>query len=314
MTEFSRGEFLKMLIAGVPGILFPTILNASPFPKGNKYPVTIFSKHLQWLNYKDMAALAKKMGFDGVDLTVRPGGHVLPENAEKDLPRAVNAIHDKGIKVYSITTNITDPDDILSTRIISTASELGIKYYRMGWFKYKDATNVENKLVHIRSAFQKLEELNRKYNIHGAYQNHAGNYFGAGCFDLWYLLKDLDPAYIGCQYDIRHATVERPESWPVSLELLAPYIKTIDIKDFKWKLTGEKPRAINTPLGEGVVDFDRFFSLLKKFNIEAVSSLHIEYDAGGSEHGSEKLSISKEEFVQLVKKDLGYLNNLVKIL
>lgn len=219
MTEFSRGEFLKMLIAGIPGILFPIVLNASPFLKGIKHPVTIFSKHLQWLNYNDMAALAKKMGFDGVDLTVRPGGHVLPENAEKDLPRAVNAIRDKGLEVYSITTNITDPDDI------------------------------------------------------------------------------------------RHATVEQPESWPVSLELLAPYIKTIDIKDFKWKLKGEKNRAINTPLGEGVVDFDKFFSLLKKFNIEAVSSLHIEYDAGGSEHGSEKLSISKEEFVQLVKKDHNFLDN-----
>jgi hypothetical protein len=33
-----------------------------------------------------MAKAATEIGFDGVDLTVRPKGHVLPDNVEKDLP------------------------------------------------------------------------------------------------------------------------------------------------------------------------------------------------------------------------------------
>ena len=41
--------------------------------------IHIFSKHLQFLIYKDMAEAAAEMGFDGIDLTVRPNGHVLPE-------------------------------------------------------------------------------------------------------------------------------------------------------------------------------------------------------------------------------------------
>ena len=33
-----------------------------------------------------MAEVVAENGFDGADLTVRPGGQVLPENVEKDLP------------------------------------------------------------------------------------------------------------------------------------------------------------------------------------------------------------------------------------
>ena len=44
-----------------------------------------------------MAAVAKEIGFDGVELTVRPKGHVLPENARRDLPKAVAAIKEHGL-------------------------------------------------------------------------------------------------------------------------------------------------------------------------------------------------------------------------
>ena len=44
-----------------------------------KMKICVFSKHLQWLNYTDMAMAAAEMGFDGVDLSVRAKGHVLPE-------------------------------------------------------------------------------------------------------------------------------------------------------------------------------------------------------------------------------------------
>jgi hypothetical protein len=51
----------------------------------------VFSKCLQWLDYPGMAGITAEAGFDGVDLTVRAGGHVLPERVEEDLPKAVEA-------------------------------------------------------------------------------------------------------------------------------------------------------------------------------------------------------------------------------
>ena len=98
--------------------------------------IFIFSKHLQWLSYKQTAETAKNIGFDGIDLTVRPDGHVLPENAEKDLPEAVSAIRKAGIIIDTITTAITSIETPNAENIVRTAGELGVKQYRMGWIKY----------------------------------------------------------------------------------------------------------------------------------------------------------------------------------
>ncbi len=59
--------------------------------------ISVFSKCLQWLDYSGMAAITAEAGFDGVDLTVRQGGHVLPERVEEDLPMAVEAATKAGI-------------------------------------------------------------------------------------------------------------------------------------------------------------------------------------------------------------------------
>ena len=52
----------------------------------------LFSKHLPDLGWSDLGRAVKESGFDGVDLTVRAKGHVLPERAAADLPRAIDAI------------------------------------------------------------------------------------------------------------------------------------------------------------------------------------------------------------------------------
>jgi hypothetical protein len=73
-----------------------------------------------------------------------------------------------------------------------------------------------------------------KYNIHGAYQNHYGGPVGGAIWDLYELLRDFDPTYVGCQYDIRHAVAEGGYVWKVGLKLIAPWVKCTVLKDFHW--------------------------------------------------------------------------------
>ena len=49
----------------------------------------MFSKHFPELKYDELGKTCKDLGFAGIDLTVRPKGHVLPERVADDLPRAV---------------------------------------------------------------------------------------------------------------------------------------------------------------------------------------------------------------------------------
>lgn len=276
------------------------------------FSINVFSKSLHWLDYAGTAALAAEAGFDGVDLTVRPNGHVVPERVAEDLPKAVEAIKKAGLKVHMITTAITKADEPHTEAILKTAGSLGIAYYRMGWIEYDGKTGMEENLKAIREQLAKLAALNKKYKIHGGYQNHSGANFGSAVWDLWMNTKDLDPNYIGSQYDILHASVEGANSWPLGLKLVRSHVKTMDIKDYAWTKTDKGWKAEVVPLGEGMIDYKKYLGYIKEYNIAGPFSIHFEYDFGGAENGSKTTTMKREEFVVKMKKDVTTLKGWLK--
>lgn len=311
-NTISRRNFAKLSALGLgtlPLMGFNnTLFNSTMKPKDG-IEISLFSKHLQFLNYNEMAAAAAEMGFDGLDLTVRPNGHVLPERVVDDLPEAVAAMKKYGINPGMMTTNVWDATNQEEKSVLETASNLGITHYRTGWLKYpEDRTIKESQTIYGQQA-KELELLNKDLGLIGCYQNHAGNHVGAPIWDLPTILEATNNEHMGCQYDIRHAVVEGGNSWELGLRLIRPFIKTIVIKDFKWGIVDGKWKPINTPLGEGMIDFDRYFSLLKKYKINVPISLHLEYDLGGAEHGANNITMDKKEVFGIMKKDLEYLKN-----
>ena len=92
--------------------------------------VHIFSKLLQFLDCKEAGEIAAELGFSGIDLTVRPKGHVLPELVKTDLPKAILDIKNAGSSCKLISTNIESVDNPLDVDIIHSAAKEGIEYYR----------------------------------------------------------------------------------------------------------------------------------------------------------------------------------------
>jgi len=308
----TRRNFIKTTAAGVAGV---SITNRTiddwfnPFQYGSRH-FHAFTKCLQFLDYDEMAEVLARNGFDGADLTVRPGGQVLPENVESDLPKVMKALKKAGIGSDMIVTNITDADHPNTRPILKTMANLGIKYYRMGYIDYNPKISIPENLDRFKTVFKKLEKLNHSYNVTANYQNHSGDRVGGPVWDLYYLIKDCDPQYMGIQYDIRHATVEGSMSWPLGMKLLAPWIQTTDIKDFIWNKNENGEWIIqNVPLGEGIVDFKKYFELYKSLQIEAPVSIHFEYDLGGAEHGQKEISMRLDKIESLMKKDLMLLKN-----
>lgn len=306
-----RREFVfKTAAAGMLASAFPaSLLQGSRGHKGGSEPqICIFSKHLQWLGYREMAQVAAEIGFTGIDLTVREGGHVLPENVKKDLPLAVEQVRAAGLEVPMITTGITDPSDPLTSDILETAGKLGISLYRTGWYKYQKRVPALESVKQARKHLTELQGMNEANHIAASYQNHAGLYMGSSGWDLLKIIEGLDPRWTGVQFDIRHAMVEGPDTWPIFLEILAPYINSLDIKDFTWKGAGV-PKLLNVPLGEGMVPFGEYLEELKHYNISAPFSMHYEYPLGGAEHGDSELGISLKKFMKLVGSDLQYFRS-----
>lgn len=327
-ANISRKQFIRnsaIAVAGIP--LGLSDLNAASLTQtgglpgkaglsnatnsaAGKLSISIFSKHLHWLNYKDMAALSAQMGYDGVDLTVRKDGHVLPENVTTDLPKAVEAIRNAGLEVYTITTDIRTAEEQYTAAILKTAAALGIKNYRMGWYAYT-GKGIPEDLETFKKDLKGLAAINERYQIHGDYENHTER-FGGPIWDLWLVLKDLDPKWIGVQFDIRHATVDGAEAWPNNLELVHKYLGSITVKDFHWEKKDNKWSMQNVALGEGMVGFKKYFKLLKQYGFNKPISQHFEYPIGGAESGANKLSIPKEEVISHMQKDLQTLKGWIK--
>lgn len=266
----------------------------------------VFSKHLQFLNYQDMAEAAANIGFDGIDLTVRRKGHVSPQRVEDDLPKAVDAIKSAGLLADMMATDVNNALDSLHRRVLRTAADQGIEWYRLGYVSFSDDP-IPKRLLELNEQMKHLARFNKMLGITGAYQNHAGTRVGAAIWDIWHLLADLEPDAMGCQYDIRHAVVEGGTSWKTGLKLIRPKINCIVLKDFIWKQVDGKWKVVNVPLGEGMVDFDAYFKILKTFDLNVPVSIHFEYDLGGAEHGAREVSTAQRKIVfEAMKRDVQF--------
>lgn len=305
----SRRSFIKVASLASTAVLAGVnpLLGGNYSAVSSEKKVYIFSKHLQWLGFEEMALLARDIGFDGIDLTVRPNGHIIPERVKEDLPKAVKVIKAAGLAVDRMTTAITDPDDLLTIDILETAAELGIKNYRLGWFAYNSEFTIEENIEQFHQKLQKLAGLNQKLGLSAAYQNHAGEMAGGPVWDMGLMLDGIDPKLVGIRYDIRHATVEGGTSWPLGMKFIANKINSFDVKDFIWQKSEGKWKPYNIPLGDGMVEFERYSSLIKELNINGDFTLHLEYPIGGAEHGALKLSCSPEVVIAAMKKDLETL-------
>lgn len=306
----TRRNFVKK--AASASMAFPFLL--APLPtfssQESNLDISIFSKHLQFLDVKGAAQIAAELGFDGLDLTVRPKGHILPENVSTDLEAAVKSIKEAGSTCKMMTTAIEKASNPEDQTLIRVAGNSGIEYYRSNWFKYLDDTSMTASLDMYSNEIQQLGELNRQCGIVGCYQNHAGTKIGGSFWELHMLLDSVDKNYFGVQFDIRHAVAEGTYSWENGLRLLHENIKTIVLKDFKWAKKDGKWSLINVPIGEGIVDFNAYFKLLKSYGLKPPASLHLEYPLGGAEKGRYAISIDKDLVYDAMRKDLKNIRYL----
>lgn len=298
----SRREFLTLACSSAfaANIEFPsppTDLKAVEF-NGS---LCLFSKHLPTMSLEQLSGTVKRIGFDGIDLTVRPGGHVLPERAAEDLPKAVAAIKAEGLAVPMITTGLTSASDPTAKPILSTAGNLGIPFFKPGYYKY-EFKNVRRELEKFGVEFSALVELGKQSGIQCGFHNHEGN-IGAPLWDVTTVIDRLDPKWAGYYFDVRHAVVEGGGGgWKIATNLVAPRLKMIAVKDFYWEKTAKGWRIVNCPLGEGMVDWRQYFKLLRQANFHGPVSLHLEYEIPGATEAAKE-----ENTLAAAQRDLEFL-------
>ena len=250
----------------------------------------------------------KELGYDALDLTVRPGGHIEPAQVADALPKAVELIHAAGLAAPMITAGIVDIRTPHAEAVIKTASGLGIKRYRWGGFRYDTSKAIPKQIDEFRALSKDLAALNKQYGVCAMYHTHSGpGQFGASMWDIWSVLRDLDNDAVSVNLDLAHATIEGGlGGWINSTRLLTPMTRGVALKDFHWEKNAKGKWDVRwCPMGEGMVNTVQFLKMIKAAGFTGPVQLHMEYDElGGADQGKRTMTISRDEFVRLAKRDV----------
>jgi sugar phosphate isomerase/epimerase len=297
---WSRREILMAAAASVA--VSSTDARADNKP-ASKPVLCLFSKHLPHLGYQDLARTLRDLGIPGVDLTTRPGGHVLPERAAEDLPKAFEALTSGGIQMPMITTGLTSLRDPAARPTLQTAGRLKIPFWKPGYYRYRDVSKLEETLQEVKRDIEGLAALGQHAGIRGGFHNHSGTYVGAAMWDHWWILRDTDPQAMAFYFDPCHATIEGGSGgWEIGFHRLAGRIHMVSIKDFYWEKKDGKWEVRMCPLGEGMVNFPKFFQMLAASGFSGPLSLHIEYEVDAPTEAARR-----EKELAAIQKDFAYM-------
>ena len=317
-NEISRREFLQAssatLVAGAVGLSGWPANAAEATPRAPfRGTLCLFSKPVPQLSWSELARNAKQAGFEGIDLTVRPEGHVLPERVVTDLPKAVAAIRAEGLEVPMISTALVDVADPTAEPILETAGHLKIPYVKPGYYFYKFVDVVEERNQAGRK-FRDLVALAEQHQIQVGYHNHT-DYIGEALWDIAPVMESLDPRWSGYYFDLGHASVNLGENgWKVATNLVIPRLKMVSAKDFTWKSRGpHKWHAEPCPMGQGITPWREFLETLAQSNFHGPISLQQEFIIPGVTD-NQGIALSRAVVPQVMasaKTNLDYLKSLL---
>ncbi len=259
-----------------------------------------FTKMLKELDVRGLIAFCKDVGLDGVDLAVRQGYPVNPDNAATALPDAAKAFADAGLTIGLVTadTGLNDAESKAAKSLFAACALAGVPAIKIGYFPYKPPVDDAIQAARARlSGFAKLAEATK---VKACCHTHSGSYLGNNAASLRLLLQDLDPHHVGAFLDTGHTAVNG-SPFRLEMDLLRPWVSLLAIKDMLWEKdkAGWKYRVV--PAGDGIVSWAEVGQAVKEAKFSGTISLHGEYE---TKDFAERKELAKRELA-LLKKQLA---------
>lgn len=274
--------------------------------------LVMFSKMLQEFTVAEAGDIIKDIGLDGLDLTVRPGGHILPENVETDLPRAVETLRGKGLSVPMITTGLESAEDPAAEATFRTAAACGIPALKLGYWQVREFGTMRAKIAEAKEALVGINALAEKHGVSANIHSHSGDFLSACAPVVWMLIEPYDPRCIGAYPDLAHIGLEGGRSgWKQALDILGDRINIVGVKN--GGLFPTKDEEGNTrwqgrvvPVWEGLTPFPAAFGYLKQLGFDGPCTFHSEYKGGFSFR-----DLSTDELIEQTRKDVEYVRGVL---
>ncbi len=268
----------------------------------------MFSKHLDMLglSLQKVGETMKDIGLDGIDLTVRPGGRIEPENVDNQLPKAVALLEQLGLSVGLLTTNITSIHSPYAEETFAAAAECGVPALKLGYWHYTNPKEFWTQFEWAQTKLTGLQSMALDYGVTANVHIHSGPYVSALAPVLYMLLDGMDPNGVGAYIDTGHMYIEGGfDGWRQGMIMLAPYINLVALKGYSFVTeTDENGKLVHARkmLGfeEAAQDWPQIFALLNDFGYDGTVSLHSEYGA-----------MDYDELVAQTRTDLALVKQVI---
>jgi len=262
--------------------------------------VCLYSKVLIKVAVLDLPMILQGLGFDGVDLSVEPGGHILPDKADYHLMPALEAFTGIGLDVPMLTTTLTKAQEKDSQEVLGLATYIGVPFFRPGHWKCTGSVQIEMQLPYVQRDIANMTQIGRYVKMAMGVHNYMDGAEGAAVADINRLIRPIDPQWVGFDFDVAYATREGGDTgFDVPLAVALPRLKMVTVRDFKWEQTEGGPRTAKPcPLGDGVVDFPKFFAALSKARFAGPVTLPVDHSPDGE--------------LDAVKHDLAFVRKQIK--
>ena len=259
------------------------------------YRFIVFTKPWQ-IGLEELGEKVAGWGFDGIELPVRPGFSVTPDNIADELPRAERLLRERwGLRIESIA-GPTTPD------AIRACGEAGIGVIRVcsALAKTEAYGNGEARLQREWGGL--LPHLQDAKVAIGV-QNHSGRFVPVHAMGLARLLAPFDPRYVCAVWDAAHNALEGEEPEIALDHICGPALRMVNLKNgFKRQVTGSASGPVTwrtywTSGRQGVASWPRVAADLRRRGWGGPICLTAEY--------SDPASVDR-----LIAEDLPYARTL----
>src|SRR5687768_5116137 len=260
-----------------------------------------FSKMVREQGIPRVVETLKSIGADGVDLCVRPGYPVNPENCRVELPKAAKVIRDAGLAIpmVSAPTNLIDPKSPASENIFRACHDAGIRDVKVGYWGFRGG-DYWKQVDLARKEIEGFASLGSGLGVRADLHTHSGSYLGLNAASVMDLAKGFSPSDVGVYMDPGHLVLHG-EPLTIGFSMVSEHLSLIAIKDSEW-IKGEagKPKKSHfVPPGAGLVDWREMMRILIERDYRGPLSFHSEYE-----------SLPVDQLLAQTKKDIAFMRGI----
>ncbi len=268
---------------------------------GDAWPLTVFSKPWQKMSLPELAKFVKGLGLNGVELPVRPGYQVEPDNIAKGLAEAVKVFADNGVKIGNIAGSTDEAT-------IAACGECDVPIIRVCLGIDMNIGYMASE-KNIRDQYDKLVPALEQAGVAIGVQNHC-DYCVGSAIGIMHLIENYDPKHICAVLDMAHCAVDgEPEV--MAIDICWSHLRLVNFKSaFHERVNG--PEAVEaqyavhwTTCHHSGYSWSKAVNALKVRGYEGDICLPAEYNAptGGQ--------LMETEVPRLLREDIAYLKFLM---